>query len=103
MFTRSDLNSIQTGAGLNLGGIFSWPGIYNTVLPFVFGISGIILIFNLISAGFKMMTSAGDPKAMQMARGKITTSVVGIVILLTSFWIVQLIWKFLGINVVVIQ
>ncbi|MFZ3301488.1 MAG: hypothetical protein WA152_02095 [Microgenomates group bacterium] len=103
MFTRSDLNSIQAGAGLNLGGIFTWPGIYNTVLPFVFGISGIVLLFNLISAGFKMMTSVGDPKAIQMAKSKITTSLIGILILFSSFWIVQLIWKFIGIDVVVIQ
>ncbi len=103
MFTRSDLNSIQTGAGLNLGGIFTWPGIYNTVLPFVFGVSGIVLLFNLISAGFKMMTSVGDPKAIQMAKSKITTSLIGIMILFSSFWIVQLIWKFIGIDVIVIQ
>lgn len=103
MFNGSDLNSIQTGAGLNLGGIFSWPGIYNTVLPYIFGAAGIILLFNLISSGFKMMTSVGDPKSMQTAKSKITNSLIGILLLFSSFWIVQLIWRFLGINVVVIQ
>lgn len=103
MFTRSDLNSIQTGAGLNLGGVFSWPGLYNAIIPVAYAVAGVILLFNLISAGLKLMTSRGEPKTVESAKSKITTSLIGILILFSSFWIVKLIWQFIGINVVIIN
>ena len=103
MFTRSDLNSIQTGAGLNLGGVFSWPGFYNSIIPFIFGTAGIILLLNIVTAGLKMMTSIGDQKAIESSKSKITTSLIGILILFSSFWIVRLLWQFIGIDVDVIN
>lgn len=72
--------------------------IITTALPYIFGIVGIILLLNIITSGFKMMTSKGDPKVMQSAQAKLTTSLVGIIILFASFWIVQIIMKFIGIN-----
>jgi len=74
--------------------------IITEILPYIFGVAGIILLFNIISSGLKMMTSAGDPKVFQAAQAKLTTSVIGILILFTSFWIVMLVMKFLGINTV---
>ncbi len=75
------------------------PGrVLAAILPYLFGIAGIVLVFMLISAGFKLMTSAGDPKAMQAAQSKITTSVLGIVIMFVSFWIVKIILQFFGIG-----
>jgi hypothetical protein len=72
--------------------------IITDLLPYIFGIAGIILLFNIISSGFKMMTSQGDPKALQGAQAKLTTSAIGIVILFTSFWIVKIIMQFFGLN-----
>lgn len=72
-------------------------------LPYVFGIAGIILLFNIISSGFKMMTSQGDPKALSAAQAKLTTSAIGVLILTTSFWIVQLVMKFIGINTILFK
>jgi len=45
-----------------------------------------------------MMASKGDPKVFQIAQGKLTTSVLGIVIIFVSYWVVLLVLKFLGIN-----
>ncbi len=72
--------------------------IVQLLLPYIFSIAGIVLLFNLISSGFKLMTSQGEPKAVQSAQAKITTSLIGILILFTSFWIVNLIMKFFGIS-----
>lgn len=93
-----DFGAIQGSSGLKSpGSVGSLIG--DKVLPYVFGAAGIILLLNLISAGFKMMTSGGDPKAMQSAQSKITSSLIGILILSTSFAIVELIMSFLGINI----
>lgn len=69
------------------------------LLPYIFGAAGIVLLLNIISSGIKMMTSGGDPKALQGAQAKLTTSAIGILILFASFWIVKLLLNFLGINV----
>mgnify|MGYP001613553966 CR=1 FL=1 len=98
MFNEQNLNSIQSGAGLTDPGKPS--DLIGNILPYLFGIAGIVLLINIISSGFKMMTSKGDPKAMQVAQAKLTTSAIGILILFTSFWIVQLVMKFFGIDLI---
>lgn len=72
--------------------------VISDLLPYLFGAAGIILIFMIISSGFSMMTSRGDPKVFQMAQGKLTTAVLGVFILFISFFVVQLVLKFFGIN-----
>ncbi|MEK7472483.1 MAG: hypothetical protein AAB625_00410 [Patescibacteria group bacterium] len=101
MFDTATFTSIQNNAGLPAWNVLLEPsGFINLALPYIFGIAGIILLLNIITSGFKMMTSTGDPKVMQAAQAKLTTSVIGISILFVSFWIVMLIMKFLGIETI---
>lgn len=97
-YLAQDFNTIQGNAGLAIWG--NPASAISRALPLVFGIAGIILLLNIISSGFKMMTSKGDPKVMQGAQAKLTTSTIGILILFVSFWAVQLVMKFLGVNTV---
>lgn len=60
-------------------------------LPIVFGIAGLILFVYLVWGGFDYLTSMGDPKKAEAARGKLTNAVLGFVIIFVSYWIVQLI------------
>ena len=46
------------------------------ILPYIFGAAGIALLIYLVLGGFQMMTSRGDPKAMQSAQGKITNAII---------------------------
>ena len=93
------LNAIQTNAGLSLLWVNTKPStIIVLFLPYLFGISGIILIFMIVSAGFKLMTSKGDPKATQLAQAKITTSLIGIIIIALSFFAVNLVLKFFNLD-----
>lgn len=92
------LDQIHNDAGIRFL-ITNKPGfVIQLVLPYIFGIAGIILILNIIFSGYQMMTSAGDPKAMQAAQSKITTSLIGIIIIFISFWLVTLLMKFFGIT-----
>lgn len=100
--TLQDLVDIQNDAGLPLWGTFSQPILLVTkALPYIFGAAGIILLLIIISSGYQMMISKGDPKVMQLAQGKLTTALVGILILFASFFVVQLILKFLGIDITI--
>lgn len=102
MINQTDLQTIQNNAGLGAGFIgslnstpSSWIGMS---LRYIYGAAGIILLLNVISSGLKMMTSKGDAKVMQAAQSKLTTSAIGILILFVSYWIVQIVMTFLGIN-----
>lgn len=101
MFNESSLNSIQAGAGMNLGGVFTVEGMSNAVIPIVFGAAGILLLLNIVTAGLKLMTSQGDPKAVGGAQAKLTTSAIGILIMFIAYWAVKLIMQFFGINVII--
>lgn len=96
MFDKATLDSIEAGAGITTPGAPSET--ISMILPYIFGAAGIILLLNIISAGLKMMTSQGDPKAISAAQAKLTTSAIGILILFVSFWIVKLVLQFLGID-----
>lgn len=95
-----DFLDIQTQAGLPATGLLKPNYWIVRALPWIFGIAGIILLLNIITSGLKMMTSNGDPKALQGAQAKLTTSAIGILILFVSFWVVQLLMKFLGVTTV---
>jgi hypothetical protein len=79
-------------AGGNIGNIIS------DILPYVFSAAGLILLLYLIYGGISLMTSQGDPKAMQAAQAKITNAVIGFIIVFISYWLVQLVGQMLGIK-----
>lgn len=70
----------------------------STALKFVFPAAGILLLFYLVLGGFSLMTSGGDPKAMQSAKAKITSALVGFVIVFAAYWIVQIVGIILGLG-----
>lgn len=56
----------------------------------VFPIAGIILFLYLIWGGFDYLTSMGDPKKAEAGKNKITSAIIGFVIIFAAFWIVQI-------------
>ena len=68
------------------------------LLFYVFAAAAIALLIYLIIGGFQMMLSKGDPKAMQSAQAKITNAIIGFVIIVVAFFVVQLLGQLLGIQ-----
>ena len=64
-------------------------GIVSALLPFIFVFAGLLLFVYLIIGGFGLMTSGGDPKAMDTAKSKITSAVIGFVVIFVSYWLIQ--------------
>src|SRR4030042_2801944 len=83
-----------------LGGKFSSLGdIINTLIPYIFALAGLALLLVLIWAGFEMMTSAGDPKKMESAKGRLTGAVLGFVIIFVAYWLVQILEVIFGLKI----
>jgi len=60
-------------------------------LPIIFSIAGAILFIYLIWGGFDFLTSMGDPKKAESGKNKITSAIIGFIIIFTAFWITQII------------
>ena len=91
-----DFNAIQSQANVNLPSDIG--ALISKVLPYLFSIAAILLLIFLIMGGLQMMTSRGDPKAMQAAQGKITNALIGFVIVFFAFALVSIIGKVFGID-----
>ncbi|GMR03392.1 MAG: hypothetical protein BMS9Abin21_231 [Thermodesulfovibrionia bacterium] len=72
--------------------------IITNILPIVYSLSGIALLIYLVAGGYQYLTSGGEPGKIASARAKIMNALVGIIIVFTSYWIVQLIAIFLGLD-----
>jgi len=59
-------------------------------LKYFFPLSGLLLFAYLIWGGFQYLTSGGDPKAMEQAKGKVTNAIIGFIIIFVAYWVVQI-------------
>lgn len=74
--------------------------IISDLLPYVFWVTGILLLIYLLLGGFQLMFAAGDPKKVQGAWGKITNAVIGFVIIFVAYWVTQLIGTVFNIDAI---
>ncbi len=70
--------------------------IISALLPYLFALAGLMLLLYLIWGGFSLMTSAGDPKAVEQAKGKVTNALIGFLIIFVSFWLAQILQVIFG-------
>lgn len=97
--TAIDFNQLENAVpGLKQLGSKNLGQIIYTIIPYLFGIAGLILLLYLIWGGFSLMLSKGDQKAVEAARGRITTAVTGFVIIFVAYWLVQILGLILGIE-----
>lgn len=63
----------------------------STVLTIAIGIGGGIAFLLLIYGGFRLVSSQGDPKALQDARSIITSAISGLLFIVFAVFILRLI------------
>lgn len=81
-----------TGEKGNIGGLIS------EALKYVFPLAGLILFGMLIFGGFELLTSSGNPEAIKKGQDKITSAVIGFVIIFVAYWLVQILQAILGLE-----
>lgn len=91
--TIEDVGSIQgpATAFTDIGSIL------NKAIPFVFGFAGLGLLLMIISAGFMLLTSAGDAKRTESGKQRLTYAIVGFLVVFVAYWGVQLAGKIFGV------
>ena len=73
--------------------------IFSALLPYIYAVAGLILLFMLIMGGLGLMTAAGDPKKMEASQGRITAALIGFLIVFISYFVVQLVEIMLNIQI----
>jgi hypothetical protein len=67
----------------------SLTDIIQSILNWIFGIIGIVAVVMVIYGGFNLMTSAGDPGKVKKGKNTILYGIIGLVISLLAFAIVN--------------
>lgn len=99
----------QTATGVPIGEKFGSPfgqskglaDLVSVVLSNVLVIAGIILLFFFIFGGISMIAGAGRDNPEQAAKGKqaTTAALVGFIIIFAAYWIIQIIEKITGLDI----
>lgn len=108
---------VDLNAGLNGQGLEAWEDkcyteingtkvatlqgfgcIFRRILEVVVPLLGLALFVLLLVGGFQYMTAGGDPKQTQKASGTITTAIIGIVVVIGTWFIFKILEALTGID-----
>lgn len=70
----------------------------NLLLPFIMTLAGIVLFLVLVWGGIDVMTAQGSADKMKSGRAKVTAAVIGIVLLILSYFVTKLIAYIFGMD-----
>jgi hypothetical protein len=87
--------------GADPAGLEEIGDIFVRLISIVVGLGFIALLVMIVMAGFKYLTSGGDPKNIQAAHQTASWAFLGVIFLAVSWLILQLIAAFTGIDVTI--
>ena len=67
----------------------------SNIITLLFTLSGLFVFINLILAGYLYLSAGGDPQKIAQAGNKILYSIIGLIIVVSSFIIAALLGKIL--------
>lgn len=92
-------------AEVDLGASFAPAQKFNSVGSLVNVLSkviafggGVVIVASIVYASYKYLSANGDAKHIEEAQGAFVNAVIGMLIIVTAYWVTQIIAKFLGIQ-----
>jgi hypothetical protein len=77
-------------------------GVFSSFLSVIIGVMTIVAviwtIFTIVTGAIGIISSGGDKQALESAKKRITTGIIGLVVVLFALLIVELVGYFLGLN-----
>ena len=91
-------NCLRLGDDTPVADVYTSPAfLVNLVVRNLFVFAGIIILFLIFYAGFKMIS--GGKKGLDEAKNILTSAVAGLVIMICAYWIVQVVGFLTGVQV----
>lgn len=72
--------------------------VFVNILRVAVSLVTLALFLMLLVGGFKFLTSGGDPKATESAKGTMTYAIVGLIVIIASYLILKTIEFFTGVS-----
>src|SRR5687768_11013732 len=88
----------EIGTEFGFGKIQSLGDFIQLLIPIGFSIAALMVVFYFIIGSFELITSQGDKAHIVSARSKIYHSIIGFILLIILFLIMQYIPEALGID-----
>lgn len=73
--------------------------VVSRILTFAIAIIGLFFFVRLVSAGYGYLTNAGDQNKIQNASKELTNALIGLLLVISAFFIIQAIQTIFGINI----
>ena len=70
------------------------------ILLFAVGFSGLYFFLRFVQAGYNYLTSLGDPGKIQLAQKQMQNAAIGLLVVLSTFFIGQIMEVMLGIDII---
>ncbi len=90
---------VGTGISADVATIQGLECLFYNLLQAIAALAGIAFFFMFISGGFQYLTSSSDDKKVAAASSTLTMSVVGLIGVIASWFILQIIQSITGVNV----
>lgn len=89
-------SNTQCKAGLDAGAatIQCLEPLFSNVVQGLAALVGVALFIMILNSGFRYLTSAGDQKKLEAARGSLTNAIVGVVLIAVGYLILKTIQVF---------
>jgi hypothetical protein len=70
------------------------------LLKYIFIFAGLAMLLYLVWGGFDLMTSSGDPKKIDVGKGKVTNALIGFLIIFASYFLIQILQVIFNLHIV---
>lgn len=94
--------TVDLGSQYGFGNIQSLGGFLTNLIQPAFEIAAAGVTFYFLFAAFKWISSGGDKQAISDARGMITHSIIGFLLLMLLFLVIMFIQEFFGLGRLII-
>lgn len=96
-----DINVSNLNSAFTKNGASNFVGtLVGLIIPIALGIGGMLTVVFIIISGIQFVTSGGDPKGAAAAKDRLVYAVIGFIILILAYAVLQIIDKlFLGTGV----
>lgn len=96
-FRGGELGSIPGSS--DVATVKGFERVLSNLVAVALELAGVILFIMLLTSGFKYLTSQGDPKAVEGAKGTLTHAIIGLIVLILATVILSIIGTITGLNI----
>lgn len=93
-----DIPGCLSGPNNDVATLACIPGVLQNIINFLVLFAGVVCVFLIIIAGYKIVTSEGDPEKMSSARKTLFYAIGGFLLVILSFVILNIIATYTGVE-----